>query len=68
MKTMYKKISKTTEINTRLQKGGKVSAMNTVEDIAKITSMNQFMDEVRKEYQMKERLSQISASHVILNA
>lgn len=65
---MYKKISRTEEINARLLNDKKVTLLNTKEEMAKITSMNHFMDEVRKDYQKKERLSQISASQVILNA
>ncbi|MBA4407834.1 MAG: hypothetical protein Q8S54_02180 [Bacteroidota bacterium] len=65
---MFKKISRSAEINEKLEKEGKIRFLDSAEDLAKITSMNLYMDEVRKDYQMKERLSQISASQVILNA
>lgn len=65
---MFKRISRSAEINERLEKQGKIKYLNSAEDLAKITSMNKYMDEVRSDYQMKERLSQISASKVILNA
>jgi len=65
---MFKKISRSTEIDERLEKENKIRFLDSDEDIAKITSMNLYMDEVRRDYQMKERLSQISASQVILNA
>jgi hypothetical protein len=65
---MYKKISKTQEIITRLQNEGKVTPMNSAVDMAKIASINKYMEEVRKDYRMKESQSQISASQVILNA
>ena len=65
---MFKKISRSAEINERLEKENKIRFLDSDEDIAKITSMNLYMDEVRRDYQMKERLSQISASQVILNA
>ena len=65
---MYKKISKTSEIITRLELDGKVTLMNSADDMAKIASMNRYMEEVRRDYRMKESQSQISASQVILNA
>lgn len=68
MNPMYKKISKTTEINARLQEEGKVTPLNTVGDISRLTSMNEYMEDVRKEYHMKESRSQISASRIVLNA
>lgn len=65
---MYKKINKTHEIITRLQNEGKVTPLNSAVDMAKIASINKYMEEVRKDYRMKESQSQISASQVILNA
>jgi hypothetical protein len=65
---MYKKISKSREIIDRLQKEGKVTLMNSADDMAKIDSINKYMEEVRRDYRMKESQSQISASQVILNA
>lgn len=65
---MYKTLSRSAEINEKLEKEGKIRFLDSEEDLAKITSMNQYMDEVRRDYQMKERLSQISAAKVILNA
>ena len=65
---MYKKISRTSEIIARLQLDGKVTLMNSVDDMAKIKSMNNNMEEVRRDFRMKESQSQISASHVVLNA
>lgn len=65
---MYEKISKTNEILSRLRAEDKVTPMNTADDMAKITSMNNYMEEVRRDYRTKESQSQISASKVILNA
>ncbi len=65
---MYKKISESREIIARLQAEGKVTLMNSAKDMAEIESMNKYMDEVRRDYRMKESQSQISASQVILNA
>jgi hypothetical protein len=48
---MYKKISKTDEINARLQQEGKIHLMNTDKDLQKMIDMNQIMDEARYEHQ-----------------
>ncbi|HUM88915.1 MAG TPA: hypothetical protein PKV50_05250 [Prolixibacteraceae bacterium] len=64
---MYEKISKSREIIDRLKDQGKVKPMNSADDMAKISSMNKYMEEVRMEYRMKESQSQISAAQVILN-
>lgn len=64
---MYEKISKSREIIDRLKEDGKVKPMNSADDMAKITSMNKYMEEVRMEYRMKESQPQISAAQVILN-
>lgn len=65
---MFKQLSKTPEINARLNKDGKVTLLNSVADLARITSMNEYMEDVRKDYHMKESQSQISASRIVLNA
>lgn len=65
---MYEKISKTNEILARLRGEGKITPMNTADDMAKIESMNKYMEEVRRDFRMKESQSQISASKVILNS
>lgn len=65
---MYKNLSKSREIIARLQEEGKVTPMNSKDDMAKIASMNKYMEEVRRDYRMKESQSQISAAQVILNA
>lgn len=65
---MYKKVSRADQINASLEKDQKVKSLNSEEDIEKIASINKYMEDVRKEYQMKESLSQISASGIVLNA
>jgi hypothetical protein len=65
---MYKKISRTSEINARLEAEGKVGYLNTSADLAKINSMNQFMEQVRSDYHTKESRSHASASRIVLNA
>ena len=63
---MLKKISKTEEINARLKREGKVTILNQPEHLAAIETMNKRLEAARREYQIKERNSQISASKVIL--
>ncbi len=50
---MYKKISRTSEINARVEAEGKVGYLNSSDDLAKINSMNQFMEQVRSDYPVK---------------
>jgi len=42
---MYKKLSKTDEIDARLQREGKVHQLNTEEDLQKMIDMNQAMEQ-----------------------
>lgn len=63
---MLKKISKTEEINARLRKEGKVTILNKPEHLAAVEVMNKRLEAARREFQIKERNSQISASKVIL--
>lgn len=65
---MYEKISKTQEILSNLRENGKITPMNSADDMAKIDSMNKYMEEVRRDYRTKESQSQISASKVVLNS
>jgi hypothetical protein len=64
---MYKKISKSHEIIERIKNEGKVTPMNSEDDIAKIISINKYMKKVRRDYIVKEIKSYISASEIILN-
>lgn len=63
---MVKKISKTAEIEARLQREGKVAELNQKQHKEAIYAMNQSMEAVRREFQVKERNSQLAASDVIL--
>ena len=65
---MYKKVSRSNEIDDRLKKEGKIRTLDSAEDLVKITSMNKFMEGVRKEYQIKESRSHISAANIVLNS
>jgi hypothetical protein len=51
-----------------MQSEGKVIFLDRPEDIAAIEEMNSQLEDVRREYQVKNRNSQISASNVILTA
>ena len=60
--------SKTEEIKQRLRSEGKVGTIDSKTYEAATRTMNEKMEEVRREYQIKDRQSQISASKVILTA
>ena len=64
---MYKKISKTKKILTKLNKEGKIKVLDSPEDLNKIESINKYMEDVRKDYIRKSKQSEISASKLILN-
>jgi hypothetical protein len=65
---MIKKISKSEEIKAKLKEGGYVSYLDKPEHVAAIVAMNEQMEVVRREYQVKDRNSQISAANVILTS
>ncbi len=65
---MVRKISKTAEIDARLKKEDKTRVLNSESDFEKMNQVNKYMEEVRKDYQLKESRSLITASQVILNA
>ncbi len=65
---MIKRISKTEAIKAKLKKEGKVTYLNKAKHIKAIDSMNRQLEEARREYQIKDRNSQMSAAKVILNA
>ncbi|MDN3586979.1 hypothetical protein QWY86_09890 [Pedobacter aquatilis] len=65
---MIKTVSKTTQIKEKLKTDGKVSYLDKPEHFSAIIEMNDEMESVRREYHVKDRNSQNSASHVILTA
>ena len=65
---MIKKISKTEEIKTQLQNDGKVTKLDQPGHVAAIEAMNRQMQQVRREFQVKDRNSQINAARVILTS
>ena len=64
---MIKTISKTEAIKAKLNNGTPVY-LDQPKHIAAIDSMNKELETFRREYQIKERNSQISAAAVILTA
>ncbi|RXK88784.1 hypothetical protein EST62_01560 [Chlorobaculum sp. 24CR] len=63
---MLKEISKTDKINQRLLDEKKVTTLDEPKHLEAIRAMNIQMDQVRREYQVKDRKSQITAANVIL--
>jgi hypothetical protein len=65
---MITRISKTEEFKAKLKAQDKVSYLNENKHISAITSMNKDLEVVRREFQVKDRNSQITATTVILTA
>ena len=65
---MAKKISKYQELMGRLKDEKKVTYLNAKADIDMMIMVDKQMENVRREYQIKEKNSQISASNVILTS
>ncbi|MNU18949.1 hypothetical protein [Chryseobacterium cheonjiense] len=65
---MIKKVSKTEAIKAKMAREGKVTSLNSPRHISAIASMNKQLETVRREYQTKDRNSQIEANKVILTA
>lgn len=65
---MTTKISKYQELMGRLSDEKKVTYLDKPKDIEVMAEIDKQMEGVRREYQIKEKNSQISASNVILTA
>jgi len=65
---MIKKINNTQAITDQLKKDGKISFLDKPHHIEAINSMNEQLADVKREYQIKDRNSQITAANVILNS
>ena len=61
-------ISNSEKIIEKLEKEGKVQYVNKSKDSDAIFEMNDEMVSVRRDYQVKDRKSQVSASTVILTS
>ena len=65
---MITEINRTKEINDSLREEGKVTILNRPQDIQAINILNKAMEEVRRDYKVKNQQSQISAAQTILNS
>ena len=65
---MINKISKTEAIKAKMKQEGKVTYLDQSKHIAAIVAMNEQLEAVRREFQVKDRNSQITAATVILTA
>jgi hypothetical protein len=65
---MITKISKTEQIKARMKQDGKVYFLDQPSHVKAIVAMNGQLEAVRREYQVKDKNSQITASSVILTA
>lgn len=65
---MIEPVSRTQVINDQLKNDDRVTYLDKPEHIAAAIAMNDEMADVRREYQVKDRNSQIAAVNVILIA
>ena len=65
---MIKEINKTEVMNAKLEKEGKVTQLSKKEHAEAIEIMNEELEISRRDYQVKDRESQISAANVILTS
>jgi hypothetical protein len=65
---MIKRINKTEEIKARLNQEHKVSYLDKPAHLDAILKMNDELENVRREYKVKEKNSQTSASNVVLTS
>ncbi|MBU0486915.1 MAG: hypothetical protein KKA07_17700 [Bacteroidetes bacterium] len=63
---MTSKVSKHQQLIDRLKKDGKVTYLNSKKDLDAIGMMDKQMEDVRREYHIKERNSNISAAGALL--
>lgn len=67
---MIKKISKSEEVIERLRKESKGAGgyLDQTHHVAAITAMNTQLEQVRREFQVKDKNSQATAAQVVLNS
>lgn len=65
---MINRISRTEAIKAKIKQEGKVTILDKAQHISAVTTMNKQLESVRREYQVKDRNSQITALTVILTA
>jgi hypothetical protein len=65
---MFKKISKSEDFLRSLSLQNKVTNLNQSKHIKATSEMNTIMEEVKRDFEYKNRQSNISAANVILNS
>jgi len=65
---MIKRINKTEAFKAKMKQEGKVTYLDQPQHIAAIVAMNKQMEAARREYQVKDKNSQLTAAKVILTA
>ncbi len=65
---MIQKINNTAQIRESLTQAGKVTVLNSAAHVEAITALNKEMEQVRREYKVKNQNSQNSAALTILTA
>lgn len=63
---MVEKISRSKNYAEKMRQEGNVTTFNRPEDIKVSIKMNENLEQFRREYQVKDRKSQMGASRVIL--
>ncbi|KAA6301324.1 MAG: hypothetical protein EZS26_002521 [Candidatus Ordinivivax streblomastigis] len=63
---MVEKINRSKTYADKMRQEGKVTTFNKPKDIQVSIKMNESLEQFRREYQVKDRNSQMSASKVIL--
>jgi hypothetical protein len=65
---MFQKVSKTEEILKRLSENGSTTILDKQEHKDAVNEMNKIMEETKRDFQVMDQQSQISASRAILTA
>lgn len=65
---MIKKISKTDAFKDKMKRDGNVTCLDQPKHVAAIVAMNKQLEAARREFQMKDQNSQLTATRVILTA
>ena len=65
---MIKKISRLESVKAQLRKEGKVTTLSDKKHIEAISEMNKKLENMRREFLIKDRNSQTTAASVVLNS
>ncbi len=65
---MFQKISKSDDFLLKLYTQNKVTNLNKSEHLKATSEMNVIMEEVKRDFEYKNRQSNISASNIVLNS